>query len=111
MELTNIELTRALLECCDAGWDMVTQVTDRKGHDRRYSLDDSQLRGMGYRCRCRSVLACPTRCAGTGEPPLVGAAEAGPAGCAEPGRAGCPAGLGQRGRSADSTPGVVATGW
>jgi dTDP-glucose 4,6-dehydratase len=28
---------------------MVAQVADRKGHDRRYSLDDSLLRGMGYR--------------------------------------------------------------
>jgi dTDP-glucose 4,6-dehydratase len=27
---------------------MVTPVEDRKGHDRRYSLDDSVLRGMGY---------------------------------------------------------------
>ena len=47
-ELTNIELTRSLLEACGAGWDMVTPVEDRKGHDRRYSLDDSVLRGMGY---------------------------------------------------------------
>jgi dTDP-glucose 4,6-dehydratase len=49
VELTNVELTRGLLECCGAGWDMVTPVADRKGHDRRYSLDDSVLRGMGYR--------------------------------------------------------------
>jgi dTDP-glucose 4,6-dehydratase len=48
VELSNTELTRALLECCGAGWDMVAQVTDRKGHDRRYSLDDSLLRSMGY---------------------------------------------------------------
>jgi dTDP-glucose 4,6-dehydratase len=48
-ELSNLELTRALLESCGAGWDMVAQVADRKGHDRRYSLDDSLLRGMGYR--------------------------------------------------------------
>jgi dTDP-glucose 4,6-dehydratase len=47
-ELSNLELTRALLECCGAGWDMVARVEDRKGHDRRYSLDDSVLRGMGY---------------------------------------------------------------
>jgi dTDP-glucose 4,6-dehydratase len=47
-ELTNIELTRSLLEICGTGWDMVTPVEDRKGHDRRYSLDDSVLRGMGY---------------------------------------------------------------
>ncbi|HEY6277611.1 MAG TPA: dTDP-glucose 4,6-dehydratase [Streptosporangiaceae bacterium] len=48
VELTNIELTRALLKCCGAGWDRVTQVADRKGHDRRYSLDDSALRALGY---------------------------------------------------------------
>jgi dTDP-glucose 4,6-dehydratase len=49
VEMSNVELTRALLTCCGAGWDMVAQVADRKGHDRRYSLDDSLLRGMGYR--------------------------------------------------------------
>jgi dTDP-glucose 4,6-dehydratase len=48
VELSNVELTRALLECCGPGWDMVARVEDRKGHDRRYSLDDSLLRGMGY---------------------------------------------------------------
>ena len=48
VELTNTELTQAILDCCGAGWDMVTPVEDRKGHDRRYSLDDSVLRGMGY---------------------------------------------------------------
>jgi dTDP-glucose 4,6-dehydratase len=47
-ELSNAELTRALLEHLGAGWDMVVQVADRKGHDWRYSLDDSLLRGMGY---------------------------------------------------------------
>jgi dTDP-glucose 4,6-dehydratase len=26
----------------------VSHVEDRKGHDRRYSLDDSVLREMGY---------------------------------------------------------------
>ena len=49
-ELTNTELTAALLECCGAGWDMVARVPDRKGHDRRYSLDDGVLRaGDGVR--------------------------------------------------------------
>jgi glucose-1-phosphate thymidylyltransferase len=47
-ELTNLDLTRALLECCGAGWDMVAHVEDRKGHDRRYSLGDSALRALGY---------------------------------------------------------------
>ncbi len=27
---------------------MVAHVEDRKGHDRRYSLDDSLLRSMGF---------------------------------------------------------------
>src|SRR5450631_1285730 len=47
-ELTNVELTQALLDSCGASWVMVRHVEDRKGHDRRYSLDDSLLRGMGY---------------------------------------------------------------
>ncbi|MDF5755001.1 dTDP-glucose 4,6-dehydratase [Spongiactinospora sp. TRM90649] len=47
-ELTNVELTGRLLAACDAGWDMVERVPDRKGHDRRYSLDDAKLRALGY---------------------------------------------------------------
>jgi dTDP-glucose 4,6-dehydratase len=47
-ELTNRELTAAILAACGASWQMVVPVTDRKGHDRRYSLDDSLLRSMGY---------------------------------------------------------------
>lgn len=46
--LTNRELTGALLDACGATWDDVVGVEDRKGHDRRYSLDDSKLREMGY---------------------------------------------------------------
>ena len=48
LELVNKELTSRLLEACGAGWDAVDYVTDRKGHDRRYSLDDSALRALGY---------------------------------------------------------------
>jgi dTDP-glucose 4,6-dehydratase len=48
VELTNRELTQALLDCCGVGWDMVLPVADRKGHDRRYSLNDECLRSMGY---------------------------------------------------------------
>jgi dTDP-glucose 4,6-dehydratase len=51
VELTNLQLTQALLDCCGASWEMVRHVEDRKGHDRRYSLDDSLLRGLGYRPR------------------------------------------------------------
>jgi len=48
-ELTNRELTARLLEACGRDWSSVEPVEDRKGHDRRYSLDDTKLRGLGYR--------------------------------------------------------------
>ncbi|AJT62645.1 dTDP-glucose 4,6-dehydratase [Streptomyces chattanoogensis] len=51
-ELTNRELTGRLLAACGAGWERVEQVTDRKGHDRRYSLDCTKIRQeLGYRPR------------------------------------------------------------
>ncbi|ARF53241.1 dTDP-glucose 4,6-dehydratase [Streptomyces gilvosporeus] len=51
-ELTNRELTGRLLAACGAGWESVEQVTDRKGHDRRYSLDCTKIREeLGYRPR------------------------------------------------------------
>jgi dTDP-glucose 4,6-dehydratase len=48
LELTNRELTRRLLDAVGADWDRVRPVEDRKGHDRRYSVDDSKLRALGY---------------------------------------------------------------
>jgi dTDP-glucose 4,6-dehydratase len=48
-ELTNKELTARLLAACGAGWDMVQPVEDRKGHDRRYSLDITKIgEELGY---------------------------------------------------------------
>nr|AAX98199.1 sugar dehydratase/epimerase [Streptomyces aizunensis] len=48
-ELTNKELTGLLLDACGAGWDRVEHVTDRKGHDRRYSVDWTKIRTeLGY---------------------------------------------------------------
>ncbi|RIV41427.1 dTDP-glucose 4,6-dehydratase [Micromonospora radicis] len=48
-ELTNKELTGRLLDACGAGWDRVVTVPDRKGHDRRYSLDITKInRELGY---------------------------------------------------------------
>lgn len=43
-ELTNRELTGRLLTECGAGWESVRQVTDRKGHDQRYSVDSAKVR-------------------------------------------------------------------
>ena len=48
-ELTNKELTGLLLEACDADWDRVDRVEDRKGHDLRYSVDISKIsKELGY---------------------------------------------------------------
>jgi dTDP-glucose 4,6-dehydratase len=48
-ELTNVELTRRLLDACGATWDSVVEVPDRKGHDLRYSLDHTKISTeLGY---------------------------------------------------------------
>ncbi len=49
-ELTNRELTGLLLEATGTGWDRVEKVTDRLGHDRRYSVDITKIQDeLGYR--------------------------------------------------------------
>jgi dTDP-glucose 4,6-dehydratase len=48
-ELTNRELTVRLLEAMGADWSMVEPVPDRKGHDRRYSVDITKISNeLGY---------------------------------------------------------------
>ncbi|GAA4972593.1 dTDP-glucose 4,6-dehydratase [Pseudonocardia tropica] len=48
-ELTNLDLTRALLAAVGVGEDRIERVADRKGHDRRYSVDWSKIRDeLGY---------------------------------------------------------------
>ncbi|GGX14118.1 dTDP-glucose 4,6-dehydratase [Streptomyces chartreusis] len=43
-ELTNLALTERILTLCGADRSMIRHVTDRKGHDLRYALDDSKIR-------------------------------------------------------------------
>jgi dTDP-glucose 4,6-dehydratase len=52
-ELSNRELTELLLKACGADWDTsVEYVEDRKGHDRRYSVDCTKIREeLGYEPR------------------------------------------------------------
>jgi dTDP-glucose 4,6-dehydratase len=48
-ELTNRELTQLLLDACGADWSRVRHVADRKGHDRRYSVDITKISTeLGY---------------------------------------------------------------
>jgi dTDP-glucose 4,6-dehydratase len=47
--LTNRELTERLVTACGRDWSAVEPVTDRKGHDRRYAIDDTKIRDdLGY---------------------------------------------------------------
>ncbi|UKY51793.1 dTDP-glucose 4,6-dehydratase [Streptomyces inhibens] len=49
-DLSNLRMTETLLDLCGADWSSVRRVADRKGHDLRYSLDDSKIREqLGYR--------------------------------------------------------------
>jgi dTDP-glucose 4,6-dehydratase len=47
-ELSNKELTERLLAACGRDWSFVDYVEDRKGHDRRYSIDGTKVAGLGY---------------------------------------------------------------
>jgi dTDP-glucose 4,6-dehydratase len=47
-ETTNRELTEKVLGLCGAGDDMIEYVQDRLGHDRRYSIDCSKARALGW---------------------------------------------------------------
>jgi dTDP-glucose 4,6-dehydratase len=47
-ERENLELVRRILDLTGADESLVRHVTDRPGHDRRYSTDDAKLRGLGW---------------------------------------------------------------
>ncbi|HZG35355.1 MAG TPA: dTDP-glucose 4,6-dehydratase [Gaiellaceae bacterium] len=47
-ERENLELVECFLELTGAPRDLVRHVEDRAGHDRRYALDDSKLRALGW---------------------------------------------------------------
>ena len=47
-EITNLDLTNRLLALSGADQSMVEPVADRLGHDRRYSVDSSKARALGW---------------------------------------------------------------
>jgi dTDP-glucose 4,6-dehydratase len=47
-ELPNIEVVRKILELTGADESLIEHVTDRPGHDLRYSLASEKLRGLGW---------------------------------------------------------------
>jgi dTDP-glucose 4,6-dehydratase len=48
-EVKNADLTRRILELTSRPESLIKQVPDRPGHDRRYALDSTKLRGLGWR--------------------------------------------------------------
>jgi len=48
-EHENLEVTERILELTGAEPSLVRHVADRPGHDRRYALDGSKLRDLGWR--------------------------------------------------------------
>jgi dTDP-glucose 4,6-dehydratase len=47
-EWPNLDITNRILAHTGASDDLITYVEDRPGHDRRYALDTSKLRAMGW---------------------------------------------------------------
>jgi dTDP-glucose 4,6-dehydratase len=47
-EIVNLDLTKRILELVDRPESLVHRVTDRIGHDRRYALDSSKTRALGW---------------------------------------------------------------
>jgi dTDP-glucose 4,6-dehydratase len=47
-EVTNRDITYRLLKLCGRDESAVQPVADRLGHDRRYSVDTSKVRGLGW---------------------------------------------------------------
>ncbi|HVJ28229.1 MAG TPA: dTDP-glucose 4,6-dehydratase [Vicinamibacterales bacterium] len=49
----NVDLTHRILELTGKTDALIRHVTDRQGHDRRYSLDTTKLQGLGWAPRAR----------------------------------------------------------
>jgi dTDP-glucose 4,6-dehydratase len=48
-EMTNLDLTRRVLSMLGKDDSFIEYVTDRPGHDRRYSIDTSKMRALGWK--------------------------------------------------------------
>jgi dTDP-glucose 4,6-dehydratase len=52
-ECPNMEVVRRILELCGRDESLIDHVTDRPGHDRRYSLGSEKVRALGWEPRER----------------------------------------------------------
>ena len=49
--IANVDLTRRILRLLDRPDSLIRHVADRQGHDRRYSLDTTKLKALGWQPR------------------------------------------------------------
>ncbi|MGI9557195.1 MAG: dTDP-glucose 4,6-dehydratase [Solirubrobacterales bacterium] len=47
-ELENIDVVKGILDLCGRDESLIEHVTDRPGHDRRYSLGSERIRALGW---------------------------------------------------------------
>ena len=52
-EAPNIEVVKRIIELTGADESLIEYVTDRPGHDRRYSLASEKVRGLGWEAQVR----------------------------------------------------------
>ncbi len=52
-EKPNIEIARKIIELVGADEHLITFISDRPGHDRRYALDTRKIRGLGWKRRVK----------------------------------------------------------
>jgi dTDP-glucose 4,6-dehydratase len=52
-ECENVEVVKRILELTGADESLIEYVTDRPGHDRRYSLSSEKLQGLGWQAQTR----------------------------------------------------------
>ena len=50
-ETPNIDMTRLILKLLGKSEALIQPVTDRPGHDRRYALDVSKMKSLGWQCQ------------------------------------------------------------
>ncbi len=62
-ELTNMEMTQIVLRTLGKPESLIKHVEDRAGHDRRYALDVSKLKALGWESRhtCAEAIEKTTR--------------------------------------------------
>jgi dTDP-glucose 4,6-dehydratase len=48
VETANLDLAHAILDLLGKPYSLIQPITDRPGHDRRYAVDNSKVRGLGW---------------------------------------------------------------